>query len=155
MLTIAAPTGDTPKDALRAIGDLISLVEPRLLELWTTTGITFAQRRLLRLLDEAPRSAGALAAELGVAAPSLTRQLQKLEDQGLITRAIDRDDRRRVVVALTPAGAAVLGGQSASSASPLAHAVRELNAKQRRDLTRSLSLVIRMAREKEAAGSHE
>lgn len=155
VLKIEAPASDGPKEALRLIADLISLVEPQLLELWTTTGLTFGQRRLLRRLEEGPRSAGALAADLGVVAPSLTRQLQKLEDQGLVTREIDRDDRRRVVVGLTPAGRAALGGQRVFSTSPLAAALREMTARQRRDLARSLEAVIRLARAKEAGSAHE
>ncbi len=150
MLRIEAPAPDTPKDALRLVGDLISLVEPQLLELWTT-GLTFGQRRLLRRLEDGPRSAGALAADLGVAAPSLTRNLQKLEEQGLITREMDRDDRRRVVVGLTTAGATALGGQRAFSTSPLAAAIRELPARQRRDLVRALGVLVNAVREKEAA----
>lgn len=154
MLRIEPAASDAPREALRLIGDLISFVEPGLLELWTTTGITFTQRRLLRLLEDAPRSPGALAGELGVAAPSLTRQLQRLEDRGFITREIDRDDRRRVVVALTASGASALTGQRVFSTSPVAAAVRDMSPRQRRELVRSLATVIALARKKEAAGAH-
>ncbi|HYL07082.1 MAG TPA: MarR family transcriptional regulator [Candidatus Udaeobacter sp.] len=144
MLKIS-PTEDR-KHLVRLLADVVSIVEPRLLELWTTTGLTFGQRRLLRRLREGPRSAGALASELGVAAPSLTRQLQKLEDKGLIVRTMDPEDRRRVVVTLTPAGDKVLAGHKVFGGSPIALAVQDLTAKQQHDLARNLEALIHLAR---------
>lgn len=145
MLKIA-PAIEDSKRLVRLLADVVSLVEPRLLELWNTTGMTFAQRRLLRRLRDSPRSAGALASELGVSAPSLTRQLQKLEDNGLIVRAIDPEDRRRVVVTLSAAGAKTLEDHGVFGDSPLALAVGDLTVRQQRELVRNLETLVRLAR---------
>src|SRR5919206_2078225 len=47
---------------------------------------------------------GALAAAEKVAAPSMTRTVNALEERGLVVRAPDPDDRRQSRVSLTPAG---------------------------------------------------
>jgi len=146
---------DDEKEVVRALADLITLVEPRLLQLWKSTGMTFAQRRLLRRLRTGPRSAGALAAELGVAAPTVTRQLQKLEERGLIGRAVDTKDRRRVVVTLTIDGEKSLADNRVIGGSPLALAARDLPPKRRRNLVESLAELTSLARERGASTSDD
>ena len=148
------PEAEDSRDAVRLLADVVSLLEPRLLELWTTTGITFGQRRLLGQLRRGPQSAGALAAALGISAPSLTRRLQTLEDNGFISRSIDRDDRRRVLVSLASKGQASLAGRKVFEGSPLALAAADLTDRQRRDLVRALRLLIQRARER-AAGDDD
>ena len=137
---------NTPKDVVRSLADVVSLVEPGLLELWRSTGLTFGQRRVLGRLRHGPRPAGAISAELGIAAPTLTRQLQKLEDNGFITRAIDTDDRRRILVALTTNGKSVLAEHRVFRDSPLMQAAGELTTTQRRDLVENLARLTRLAR---------
>ena len=117
--------------------------------------MTFGQRRVLGRLRQGPLSAGALAAELGIAAPTLTRQLQKLEDGGLVTRAIDAGDRRKVVVALTSAGEASFTDRGVFRNSPLSLAAHQLTPKQRRDLVEALTRLIRLARKQNAAIADE
>jgi DNA-binding MarR family transcriptional regulator len=47
---------------------------------------------------------GALAAQLGLSPATLTNRLDALERRGYVERRHDRDDRRKVVATLTPAG---------------------------------------------------
>lgn len=150
-----AETDDNPRAVVRALADVVSLAEPRLIDLWRSTGMTFGQRRVLGRLRQGPLSAGALAAELGIAAPTLTRQLQKLEDGGLVTRAIDAGDRRKVVVALTSAGEASFTDRGVFRNSPLSLAAHQLTPKQRRDLVEALTRLIRLARKQNAAIADE
>jgi DNA-binding MarR family transcriptional regulator len=146
-----AQAGDSPRAVVRALADVVGLAEPRLVDLWRSTGITFGQRRVLGRLRHGPRSAGALADELGIAPPTLTRQLQKLQDGGLVTRAIDDGDRRRVVVALTSAGEATLADHAVFRNSPLSLAAHQLSPKQRRELIEGLGRLVRLARQQESA----
>jgi DNA-binding MarR family transcriptional regulator len=146
---------DDETELRHVLGDVVGVVEPQLVELWRRTGLTFAQRRLLRRLGDGPRSAGALAAELGIAAPSLTRQLQKLEDRRLITRQVDRDDRRRVLVALTSTGQSALTERKVSNRGPLALAIKEMSPRQQRDLARSLRVLVQLARKRQAANTDD
>ncbi|MCX4097318.1 MarR family winged helix-turn-helix transcriptional regulator [Nocardia sp. alder85J] len=62
---------------------------------------------LLRLLAEAdePLRLGEIAARLDVEAPHVTRQVQRLERTGFVTRVPDPCDRRAQRVRLTTAGA--------------------------------------------------
>ena len=137
---------ESSKAVVRALADVVSLVEPRLLDLWKTTGITFAQRRLLRRLRDGARSPGSLAAELGISAPTLTRHLQRLEDSQLIRRSVDSEDRRRVVVELTDSGRRSLSDHRVFGGSPLALAVAELTPAERHALVAALGHMTKVAR---------
>jgi homoprotocatechuate degradation regulator HpaR len=67
------------------------------------------QWRVLRVLDEGGQmDAAEVAARAAILAPSLTRMIRAMTDRGLITRRKDRADGRRVLLALAPAGAALI-----------------------------------------------
>jgi DNA-binding MarR family transcriptional regulator len=72
--------------------------------------LTAQQYNLLRLLRAArePVPTLSLAERLVSRAPDVTRMLDKLEDRKLLTRTRSSEDRRTVLVKLTPAGAALL-----------------------------------------------
>jgi len=137
-------------DVIHVIGDLVSVLEPQLLEVWRSTGMTFSQRRVLRQLRDGPRSAGDVAASVGISAPTLTRQLSKLEDHGYLTRAVDTADRRKVLVELTGEGRRVLTGHRVFAGSPIARAARDLTASQRQALIENLGLLVNLARDMDA-----
>lgn len=63
---------------------------------------------MLALADNGGMTAGALAARLGVKAPTMTRTIGRLEAQGFVERKPDTVDGRLTVVELTPAGQASL-----------------------------------------------
>lgn len=97
-------------DLLRSYNDLVILAEPLLLNLWQSVGLTFSQIRALRWIrSNGPLSARELAELTYTPAPSLTRLLSKLEDDGMVVRSIDRTDRRRILIAITAKGRKVLG----------------------------------------------
>jgi DNA-binding MarR family transcriptional regulator len=135
------------RDVIRVIADLVSVLEPQLLEVWRSTGMTFSQRRVLRRLRHGPRSAGDVAASLGISAPTLTRLLAKLEEHGYITRSVDTADRRKVLVELTAEGTRVLAGHRVFAGSPIAHAARDLSGPQRQALIDNLGLLVNRARD--------
>jgi MarR family transcriptional regulator, organic hydroperoxide resistance regulator len=91
-------------------------------------GLSLAQHQLLTPLASQPaQTIRALADAAGVAAPTATRMLDGLERGGYVTRATDANDRRCVVVDLTPDGRRALDVTS-----------RALNANRRR-ISASLS----------------
>ena len=61
---------------------------------------------ILTLSEEGGMTAGALAARLGVKAPTMTRTIGRLEAQGFVERRPDEADGRLTVVHLTEAGRA-------------------------------------------------
>lgn len=140
------------REVVRAVADLVSLIEPRLLALWQEAGMTLSQRRILRRLRSGPRSAGEIAAGLGISSPSLTRMLTKLEQRGLIVRALDAGDRRRILVELTSLGLRALENHRVFSGTPLLRAIKSLSATEQRDLIESVGALVRSVRELE--GGH-
>jgi len=71
--------------------------------------VTEQQWRVLRVLSEAGMlDASEVAEKAFILAPSLTRMLRSLEERSLITRHKDKDDGRRVLLALAPAGQRVI-----------------------------------------------
>lgn len=79
-------------------------------ELFTDFKLTAQQYNLLRLLKAAnePMPTLALAERLVSRAPDITRMLDKLEQRGLLTRSRSTTDRRAVLVAIHPAGRALI-----------------------------------------------
>ena len=72
-------------------------------------GLTLAQFQLLDALgDGGARTVGQLALAGGVAQPTATRMLEALERTGIVHRSPGSEDRRCVMVSLTPAGEAAL-----------------------------------------------
>ena len=63
-----------------------------------------AYRLLAHLADRGPRRPTELACHVGVTAPTISRQLQHLEELGLIQRMEAMDDGRAYLVALTGKG---------------------------------------------------
>lgn len=60
--------------------------------------------RALLSLEDGPRPVSGLAEAASIDAPYATLVVDSLEERGLVTRRADPTDRRRKLVALTPAG---------------------------------------------------
>ena len=81
------------------------------------TGMSEQKWRVIRVLEESgPMEQTALAHKACLLLPSLTRMLQALEGEGLLTRAPDPGDRRKSIVSITEAGRQVLRDHAADSA---------------------------------------
>ncbi|HKA30817.1 MAG TPA: MarR family transcriptional regulator [Candidatus Binatia bacterium] len=67
-------------------------------------GLSATDLKTLDILQrQGTRTAGELAAHTGLATPSVTALIDRLEAKGLLRRVRGREDRRRVLVELTPA----------------------------------------------------
>lgn len=75
---------------------------------------------LSRLEHDGPRRLTSLAGDEGVAQPSMTQLVQRLERQGLVERNRDPDDKRVVWVAITEAGRRLLSDRRVARAQELA-----------------------------------
>ena len=74
-------------------------------EMLAETGITEQQWRVLRVIASQPGiGAGPLAQLSALLAPSLTRIMRHLEDEGLVERSAVENDQRRATFALTARG---------------------------------------------------
>ncbi|MGA7525388.1 MAG: MarR family transcriptional regulator [Acidobacteriaceae bacterium] len=105
-----------------------------------------APYNVLRILRGAPDGllCGEIAGRMVTREPDITRLLDRLEKRGLIGRCREDEDRRRVLVRITPAGLALL--------SQLDPAVQHLHRRQLGHLTRkqlqTLSELLAVARGK-------
>lgn len=72
-------------------------------------GFTDQQWRVLRVLaDAGPLDASGIAERALLYAPSVTRIVREMVERGLLSRDTDDADRRRSVIAITPAGLALV-----------------------------------------------
>jgi len=74
----------------------------------TDVDLSLSQYRILGVLVEGSAVSSALAERLAVRPPSVTSVIDGLVARGLVERTHSEDDRRRVALALTPEGVAVL-----------------------------------------------
>lgn len=94
---------------LRALWSLNHALEVTSSEMQRTTGVTAQQRMVLRIVGHLGSvSAGSLSALLHVHPGTLSATLRRLEGRGLLLRQRASDDARRILVALTPQGEALL-----------------------------------------------
>jgi DNA-binding MarR family transcriptional regulator len=71
--------------------------------------LPYAQARLLAAIDDQGTARISDLAELDhCSQPTMTAQVRKLEDAGLVSRATDPSDARAVLISITPRGVATL-----------------------------------------------
>jgi DNA-binding MarR family transcriptional regulator len=71
-------------------------------------GVPIEQYRILDVLDASePAAMGEIAQQSLIEAPTLTKIVDRMVAEGLVYRAPDPNDRRRVLILTTPAGKAL------------------------------------------------
>jgi DNA-binding MarR family transcriptional regulator len=93
-----------------------------------------------------PIGIGELAAAEGVAAPTMTRLVDRLERDGLVGRGPDPDDRRGVLVRATPKGSRELRRGRRRRVQALAAGLRRLDETDLAAVARGVELIERIAR---------
>ena len=91
-----------------------------------------------------PITLGDLAAEEQVQPPSMTRIVARLEEQGLVARAVDANDRRVARVQITPAGRTLLDATRTRRNAFLAKRVARLTDDERATLAAAIALLERL-----------
>jgi DNA-binding MarR family transcriptional regulator len=108
-------------------------------------GVTSRQAALLALVDTSPGiTASELSAAEGVSAPAMTKQVDRLEAAGIVERVRSTDDRRRVGLALTPDGEALLRRIKARRTSWLAERLDRLEPEELRSIEEIIPLLQRL-----------
>src|SRR6478752_6586373 len=119
----------------RTLGaDLLAVVARlnRLASQRARTPLPFAQGRLLSTIDDqgAARISD-LAALDHCSQPTMTMQVRRLEDAGLVSRTVDPDDARAVLIRITPKGVRVLASVRADRSAALDPYLERLDAADR------------------------
>jgi len=109
MDTPANAVQDIAQDIVQDILDLDSTVQHRLRDSWPEAWLEInlpvgSTRALLAIESRHAHTPGRVAEALGVSRTTVTGLLDRLENEGLLTRAIDPHDRRCFRLALTPKG---------------------------------------------------
>ena len=95
-----------------------------------TSGVNEQKWRVLRVLQErGPLELSQVAAEAVLLLSSLTRMVGPMVDEGLITRMTPPEDRRKSIVAITPAGLALVNAHAGQSAAILGRIESEFGSK--------------------------
>ena len=109
-------------------------------------GLSVAQFQLLDALgDGEPRTVGQLALAGGIAQPTATRMLEALDRAGVVERSPAPQDRRCVLISLTPSGESALGRKRAEIETDRERIASSLTAQEQREaavLLRRLSTLI-------------
>ena len=91
-----------------------------------------------------PMSLAALAARERVRAPTMSRVVDALVRDGLVTREIPENDRRRVRIAATPAGITFLDSARRAQAGALSARLARLADSEKRALLRGVEILERL-----------
>ena len=105
-------------------------------------GLTSSQLSALAVIERhGPLTLGALAEHEGVAPPSITRVVTRLEAEGLVVRQADSDDRRVARVTLSARGAALIAESRRRKTAWLTGRIAALDHGQRQRLADALDVL--------------
>ena len=107
-----------------------------------STGLYAGQEGVMELLSTAEsRTLGEIASALGVKPPTVTRTINRLQEQGFVERQESQVDARQVHVRLTESGKSVLENMHAAVSQAEEQAFGGLKKKERKQLAKILSKV--------------
>jgi len=141
--TLATNTTVTSSDdtarAMNAIRSIVRALRLNTRSIEGKLGISLAQLFVLQqLLDKPAESLNELAERTATHQSSVSVVVRRLVDRGLVTRLASTADRRRVQIALTPAGETMLRGAPPTVQSDLIHGMSRMTPQQRETLSELL-----------------
>jgi len=126
--------------------DLREVVGRMIRRLRTEFAMPLTQAAVLGHLDrEGAQSIGELAARENVRPQSMSQTLAELEALGLVNRASDAADGRRIIISLTDEGLAKLTEERARRDGWLAQAISELTPAERQTLADATAILRRIS----------
>jgi DNA-binding MarR family transcriptional regulator len=105
----------------RRVAQLARVVESSL------GGLTLSAYRILSLVAEGNARSSQIAGRLALARPTISNAVDQLVERGLLTRGVNPDDRRAVVLTVTDAGRAAIGDADRAIAERLRVAFERLD----------------------------
>lgn len=121
------------------LGTTARLARTALAQRMTDIGIYAGQEQIMAALGRNDGlTPSQLAAELGVKAPTVTKAVNRLQEQGFVTKSASTEDARQAHVFLTESGRDVLGAVSRAVRKTEKKALDGLNKKERKRLSRML-----------------
>jgi DNA-binding MarR family transcriptional regulator len=152
MGTHASPLAADVRVVLDAIRRIVQVLRTSSREAETQVGLTAAQLFALQQLASLPgASVNELAARTFTHQSSVSVVVQRLVERKLVAKVISRDDRRRVRLALTDAGRAVLRRSPEPVQDRLIAGIAALPVSQRQVFTQALSSIAQVLAANDAA----
>ncbi|MGE2833615.1 MarR family winged helix-turn-helix transcriptional regulator [Mycobacterium sp. SMC-4] len=127
--------------------DLLSVVARlhRLANQRVPLPLPFAQARLLSTIDDQGEARiSDLAALDHCSQPTMTTQVRRLEEAGLVARTSDPQDARAVLIRITPAGVTALQQVRADRGAVIDPYLERLSDHDRDDLTKAVDVIRRL-----------
>lgn len=113
--------------------------------------LPWAQARLLGTIEDCGEARISDLAELDhCSQPTMTIQVRRLEDAGLVARTPDPDDARAVRISITPAGSAMLARVRTDRAEVIEPPIRGLSPEDRQALSAAVGALHRLVDEMSA-----
>lgn len=134
-----APATDTTlgSDLLAVVARINRLANQRV-----RLPLPFAQARLLSTIDAEGRARiSDLAALDHCSQPTMTTQVRRLEDAGLVSRTGDPDDARAVLISITPQGISTLAQVRADRGSAIDPVLDALDGSDRETLAAAVEIM--------------
>jgi DNA-binding MarR family transcriptional regulator len=107
--------------------------------------VTKPQLRVLILTSFEQQTMSSIAEDLGVHASNATRTCERLVQAGLLDRATDPEDRRRVILSPTPAGERLLAQVMERRRERIVEIMEQMSAEDRTALAASLATFTELA----------
>jgi len=109
---------------------------------------------LLKLLSHGPHHLTELAGRHAVSAPTMSKTVTTLAERGWVERVRDPQDRRSVLIQITPDGRAMLAGIDERLFGRVAEMCAALSAAECQDLQRGLAIIRRVFDRGQDGGDH-
>jgi DNA-binding MarR family transcriptional regulator len=136
---------DHEDDVLRSLRRIIRAVDLYSRRLLAEHGLSSPQLICLRqLAAQGPLTSGQLAAQVNLSPATLSGILDRLEARGLIKRARQAQDKRRVVVEISPEGAALAAKAPSSLQDNFLRELRALAPAEQAEISRVLRKLVSM-----------
>ncbi len=123
---------------------------------WLDLNLTIAQLKSLFFIDfEGSTNFRKLAAALRVTPPDVTRIVDRLVEQGMVSRRENPEDRRMLLLQTTEKGKALLGRLRENRMTHMHHILAQLETEELAALTQGLAALARAIQQEGATGKHE
>jgi DNA-binding MarR family transcriptional regulator len=133
------------QEILRALRRITRSMDISSRRLMSARGLSIPQLLCLQHLREfGPLTSGALAKAMALSPPTITGILDRLELRGLLNRERRPEDKRRVLVGLTPAGRNLANAAPSSLEKQLGRALSGLSRSERAAIHEAIAQLERM-----------
>lgn len=149
------------KDLIRKITELqqqlAGVMRPQVSDVWMEMNLTVPQLKSLFFIAREGRSANSrkLAAALGVTPANVTSTVDRLVQQGLVSRTENPEDRRVLLLKATPEGEALLANLSEMATNHMSKLLERMGVNELANLALGLSSLIKAAEFQEGGNDRD